>query len=140
MFIWSVRDLHMVNSVLEHDRKYTEENIPKNLPTSFSPDLLNRSCGDILETHFHLTKERDESRFAEANIDPRKQDLKFGRPNLSELFQKMKTSCLPGTRIAVLSCGPTPLVNDAEKLCAKYSDWGCCDGITFDFHKEVFEF
>ena len=38
--------------------------------------------------------------------------------------------------VAVLTCGPTSLVNSIEKLCIK-----CSSGrVTFDFHKEVFEF
>ena len=141
MFIWSVRDLYMVNSVLEYDRKYYEENEPKQLPHSFSPDLLDRGAdGGVLETYFHLTKERDSKKFQEANIHPELQpNLKFGRPDLSELFTRMKAGASSkggSARVGVLACGPTALVNDAEKLCAKFS----CNGITFDFHKEVFEF
>ena len=142
MFIWSVRDLHMVNSVLEYDRTYYEQNESKQLPLSFSPDLLKRDSTDgVLETYFHLTKERDSSKFLEANIRPELQpNLKFGRPDLSELFTKMKTEVsgkgCNRTRIGVLACGPTALVNDAEKNCSKFSG----NGVTFDFHKEVFEF
>ena len=72
MFIWSVRDLHMVSSVLEYDRTYYEQNESKQLPHSFSPDLLHRDTVAVgmLETYFHLTKERDSSKFNEANIRP----------------------------------------------------------------------
>lgn len=137
MFVWSVRDLYIVNSVLEYDRKYYAENMPGQLPHSFSPDLLNRNLGEVLETYFHLTRERDSSKFEEANIRPELQsDLKFGRPSLTDLFTRMKSISLKGSRIAVLTCGPTALVNDAEKFCSKFSG----GGVTFDFHKEIFEF
>jgi len=137
MFVWSVRDLYMVNSVLEYDRKYYAENMSNRLPHSFSPDLLNRNLGEVLETYFHLTRERDSSKFEEANIRPELQsDLKFGRPSLTDLFTRMKSISLKGSRIAVLTCGPTALVNDAEKFCSKFSG----GGVIFDFHKEIFEF
>jgi len=137
MFVWSVRDLYMVNSVLEYDRKYYAENMSGRLPHSFSPDLLNRNLGEVLETYFHLTRERDSSKFEEANIRPELQtDLKFGRPSLTDLFTRMKSISLKGSRIAVLTCGPTALVNDAEKFCSKFSG----GGVIFDFHKEIFEF
>lgn len=140
MFIWSVRDLYMVTSVLDYDKEYFQETSDHRLPHSFSPDLVARDePSDVMENYFHLTRERDSSKFAEANILPEMQpDLKFGRPQLPELFSKMKGYATEQSesRVAVLSCGPTPLVNSIEKLCSKHSS----GGVTFDFHKEVFEF
>lgn len=140
MFIWSVRDLYMVTSVLDYDKEYFQETSDHRLPHSFSPDLVARDePSDVMENYFHLTRERDSSKFAEANILPEMQpDLKFGRPQLPELFSKMKGYATEQreSRVAVLSCGPTPLVNSIEKLCSKCSS----GGVTFDFHKEVFEF
>ena len=92
-----------------------------------------------MENYFHLTKERDASKFAEANIRPEMQpDLKFGRPDLAQLFTKMKGYAREQGegRVAVLSCGPTTLVDSTLKMCTEYSS----GGVTFDFHKEVFEF
>lgn len=140
MFIWSVRDLFMVTSVLDYDKEYFQQNTDYRLPISFCPDLVVRGEPQgVMENYFHLTRERDSSKFAEANIRPEIQpDLKFGRPNLPDFFSKMKgyASEQGESRVAVLTCGPTPLVDSAEKLCAKYSG----GGVTFDFHKEVFEF
>ena len=140
MFIWSVRDLFMVTSVLDYDKEYFQKNTNLRLPISFCPDLVVRGQPqEVMENYFHLTRERDSSKFEEANIRPEMQpDLKFGRPELPKLFSKLKgyASEMGETEVAVLTCGPTSLVNSAEKLCATFSS----GGDTFDFHKEVFEF
>lgn len=140
MFIWSVRDLFMVTSVLDYDKEYFQKNTNLRLPISFCPDLIVRGQPqEVMENYFHLTRERDSSKFEEANIRPEMQpDLKFGRPDLPKLFSKMKgyASEMGESKMAVLTCGPTSLVNSAEKLCATFSS----GGVTFDFHKEVFEF
>ena len=140
MFIWSVRDLFMVTSVLDYDKEYFQQNSDRRLPFSFIPDLVTRNEPvELMENYFHLTRERDSSKFGEANIQPEIQpELKFGRPELPELFSKMKGYAKEQgeRRVAVLSCGPTSLVDSIQKLCSKYSS----SGVTFDFHKEVFEF
>jgi NADPH oxidase len=140
MFVWSVRDLFMVSSVLEYDKEYFNKAAHHRLPYSFSPDLLVRDeSQEVMENYFHLTRERDSEKFSEANIDLEIQpELKFGRPDLPGLFTKMKgyATDTNAKRVAVLSCGPANLVSTVEKLCVKHSS----GGVTFDFHKEVFEF
>lgn len=140
MFVWSVRDLYMVTSVLEYDKEYFSKDSDHRLPYSFSPDMLVRDAPeDKLETYFHLTRERDTSKFDEANIKPEIQTtLKFGRPDLPGIFERMKGFCQQGhcKRVAVLTCGPGPLVDSVYKMCVQHSS----DGVMFDFHKEVFEF
>lgn len=143
MFVWSVRDLFMVSSILEYDKEYFNKDSDHRLPYSFSPDLIDRDAPedaeDIMENYFHLTRERDSTNFAEANIQPEVQPtLKFGRPDLPALFKRMKGFCKAQNerKVAVLTCGPSTLVDSVEKMCVKCSS----DGVTFDFHKEVFEF
>lgn len=142
MFIWSVRDLFMVKAVLESDKEYFKQFGNLQLPSSFSPDMVvHDDPNDILKTYFHLTREKDSSRFLEANIHPNIQPhLRFGRPNLPELFARMKRYAEQEgvCRVAVLTCGPATLIDNVQKLCAQNSS--LCGGITFDFHKEVFEF
>lgn len=140
MFIWSVRDLFMVTAVLDYDKEYLQQNSDHRLPHSFTPDLVARGePKEVMENYFHLTRERDSSKFEEANILPEMQpDLKFGRPEFPDLFSKMKGCAAEEgeKRVAVLSCGPASLVDSIEELCTKFSS----GGVTFDFHKEVFEF
>ena len=130
----------MVTAVLDYDKEYFQHNADHRLPMSFVPDLVARGeSQEVMENYFHLTKERDASKFAEANIHPEMQpDLKFGRPDLPQLFTKMKkyASEQGESRVAVLTCGPTSLVDSALKMCEQYSG----GGVTFEFHKEVFEF
>ena len=116
MFIWSVRDLFMVTSVLDYDKEYFQKNTNLRLPISFCPDLVVRGQPqEVMENYFHLTRERDSSKFEEANIRPEMQpDLKFGRPDLPKLFSKMKgyASEMGESKVAVLTCGPTSLVRN----------------------------
>ncbi|MEW5297176.1 MAG: hypothetical protein WDW36_000401 [Sanguina aurantia] len=39
-FVWSVREKHMLSSVL-HNTKFARKHLPAQLPTSFSPDLIS---------------------------------------------------------------------------------------------------
>ena len=121
-------------------KEYFQKNTNLRLPISFCPDLVVRGQPqEVVENYFHLTRERDSSRFEEANIRPEMQpDLKFGRPDVPKLFSKMKDSAseMGESQVAVLTGGPTSLVNSAERLCAKFSS----GGVTFDFLKEIFEF
>lgn len=86
MFIWSVRDLFMVTSVLDYDKEYFQKNTNLRLPISFCPDLVVRGQPqEVMENYFHLTRERDSSKFEEASIRPEMQpDLKFGRPDFAK--------------------------------------------------------
>ncbi|XP_065674718.1 LOW QUALITY PROTEIN: superoxide-generating NADPH oxidase heavy chain subunit A-like [Hydra vulgaris] len=141
IFVWSVRDLFLVDSVLEYDKENITNKSVHRLPISFQPDLVNQPdvSEKILENYFHLTQERDKSKFEEANIKPDlQQDLRFGRPIISEYFEKMTKFALMDQqyKIAVITCGPSSMVNDVEKMCYKYST----KGLSFHLHKEVFEF
>ena len=135
MFIWSVRDIFMVTSVLDYHKEYFQQNSDHPLPTSITPDLVvGGKPSKVMENYFHLTREKDSSRFEEANIRPEiLADLKFGRPDLHNLFSKMKgyANEQGEDRVAVLSCGPASLVDSIETLCSKYSS----GGVTFDFHQ-----
>ena len=89
MFIWSVRDLFMVTVVLDYDKEYLQQTSDHRLPLSFTPDLVARGePKEVMENYFHLTRERDSSKFEAANILPEfevQPDLKFGRPKLYSL-------------------------------------------------------
>jgi len=53
-----------------------------------------------------------------------------GRPDLDAIFAEMKEEG-NDAHVAVLVCGPTPLISNCQRLCSKYN---------FDFYSEVFEF
>ena len=139
-FIWSVRDAFMVTSVLDYDKKYFDDRIPKELPYSFSPDLLSENLEEsILDAQYYLTRARKPEDYESANIRPETQKyLKFGRPKVDEIFNTIHSfaKSVSESEVAVLTCGPKPLVNDVLKYSCQYSR----DGVQFDFHSELFEF
>lgn len=139
-FIWSVRDAYMVTSVLDYDSQYFGTQLPKELPYSFSPDLLSKNINeDVLDAQFYLTRAREPKDYEAANIIPEFQScLKFGRPKLDEIFDTVHNFAQSNgeSKVAVLSCGPDRLVKDALKNSCQFSR----DGVHFDFHNEYFEF
>eukprot|EP00794_Sanderia_malayensis_P007486 gene7486-8316_t len=139
-FIWSVRDAFMVSSILDYDRQYFGTNIPHTLPYSFSPDLVTENLQEsVLDAQFYLTRAREPQDYESANIHPNLQTcLKFGRPKLDQIFAQVNAEALANkeNRVAVLSCGPSRLVSDVMKFSNSYSR----NGVSFDFHSELFEF
>mmetsp|Transcript_7401 Transcript_7401/g.9702 ORF Transcript_7401/g.9702 Transcript_7401/m.9702 type:complete len:555 (+) Transcript_7401:156-1820(+) len=143
--VWAVRDRFMITSVYTTN---PDINISVNsLPKSFQPDILRLDSDEelksdsetIFKTRLYLTKlQRDKDEYPVANISPTLQPwLRFGRPNLKEIFQKFcNDSGVQHTRVAVLTCGPKGLINEVEKLARTQSN----SRVTFDFHKESFEF
>jgi hypothetical protein len=60
-----------------------------------------------------------------------------GRPDVKELFRKMRDEAIAKGehQVAVCVCAPKRLVMICQKACAKYSD----RKVRFDFHYEVFD-
>lgn len=131
------------------------------LPRSFQPDTLSRVANsirgtsdpatevgaegtelmtdDFLHTEFYLTQARSVQDYEGANIRPELQAcLRMGRPDLPFVFDHMKALAVANGegRVAVLSCGPTQMVDEARKLAWVKSDLG----VKFDFHTETFAF
>ena len=142
MFIWSVRDVHMIKAVLNFDHDYYDQQLPKSLPTSFQPDLLDQLRNEKsmcqLDTYYHITDVRKESQRDQGNVHPSIQsNLKMGRPHLSQYFERMfETAIREGeSKVAVLCCGPSSMVAEALMFSSAWSK----DGVTFDFYPELFE-
>ena len=54
-FVWSVRDNHMLGSVLHHDGAYAQKQLPQRLPDSFSPDTIQvSSTNSVCVAHMLL--------------------------------------------------------------------------------------
>ena len=123
----------------------------------FSPDLeedrnATKLTGeDILDLEIYLTSTKPDETLS---FDPRRKNTQYGRPNIPEIFLRMKRDVLieafaslsDGTssdltidnttigeqRIAVCISAPRALTNACRKACLKYSD----DIVKFDFHYE----
>lgn len=94
---------------------------------------------DILHTTFYLTQAREPADYADAGIKPAVQEcLRFGRPKLLSIFEKMKevAKAAGDDRVAVLTCGPEGMVADVGDNCVTQSD----EDVLFEFHSETFMF
>jgi len=153
--LWTIRDRNMVRTMLEDKEGDKDIAISvKQLPLSFRPDMLRLAKDEldegkdpVFKTELYLTKlEHGEAKQVYDAVDPKIRPwLRKQRPNLTEIFRKMKAKAAEGTgtfynrkhvRVAVLTCGPAVMVDMCEKLSESESD----DNVTFDFHKETFEF
>ena len=65
--------------------------------------------------------------------------LKYGRPDLRRMLGGMSVLARAAgqTRVAVLVCGPSALVNDVLLACEERNS--CCGGVVFECHVETFE-
>lgn len=87
---------------------------------------------NVLDLQVYLTA-RDE-------VDPALAALPFvnrGRPDIKQLFQKMRDEAIEKKEcyVAVCVCAPKVLVSMCQNACVKYSD----NRVRFDFHFEVFD-
>lgn len=123
--------------------------IKKSRSFSFKQETL--ASKDPFHVEFYLTSIRNKEEFAAANIDPEHQPyLKFGRPNLPEKWKSIAEMCVREgiPRVAVLVCGPEPMVVEVSKLCSTAytvstkNDLGTevTGSVIFDLHKEEFDF
>ena len=120
------------------------------LPQYFTPDLLTVNVDNSGQsmigncqviTHFYLTRVKDETKQKE--ISSKYPFVKFGRPKIKDILFEAKGAakedshsncygcCSKGYGVAVLSCGPTSMIDDVKRYSAKYQ---------VDCHTEVFEF
>jgi hypothetical protein len=104
---------------------------------------------DVLDLELYLTSSKPNEVIS---FDPCRKNIHYGRPNISEIFLRMKRDVLvesflslsDGTnptiddttigqhRIAVCISAPRSLTNACRKACLMYSD----DNVRFDFHYE----
>lgn len=143
-FLWSVRDKEVVDALSDSSPKHLVAN-------RFTPDLLHRGSvrnlldaemgksrldnNDYLYTDYYVTNTK-------ATIE-RIPNIKLGRPDLNQVFERMRTFALKqGERhVAVCVCGPSQLVEEVKVCGRKYSTSAFQrDGVRFDVHTEVFEF
>jgi hypothetical protein len=111
--------------------------VQRQVSFSFLSDL---STDDRFHGEFYITSLRNKADFHRANIDPVKQPyLRFGRPNLPDIFARVTQLCAKEGigRVAVVSCGPAPMVQEVAALCGEKGRLG---GVKFDLHLEEFDF
>ena len=112
------------------------EDVPRAATYSYTDTDIDSS--DPFHLEFYLTSVRNAEQFKAANIDPDAQKhVRFGRPDLSKLFDRVASFCANEKirRVAVITCGPVSMVDEVATLCSRRHS-----GVAFDVHKEVFDF
>lgn len=167
-FVWSVRQAGMVGGMLDYDQQLNNPSMPKQFSpdlllrhrNSISyeledvqglPEQLGAAAShplpaadddsDPLHCDYHMTRVKSlEEPPADFNVKPEVQEcLRFGRPNLVNVFSKMKAIAAKDdgfTRVAVLTCGPVGLCNHVQQQAWAHSG----NGVKFDYHGETFDF
>ena len=68
--------------------------------------------------------------------------LKFGRPDMKEIFERVSELCKDENipRVGVCVCGPPSMINDVVDVCNKSLSDPRCGQVRFDCHSEIFDF
>jgi predicted ferric reductase len=168
-YVWSVRDLQIVDDIPP---------LGRSSPMSDDNDIDNDNDGQVVQVDVYCTRSTSssledaaESSSSSDNPRPRPYNVHVGRPDLDSIFTEMKAQVIANSSskqkrdysggreasVAVIACGPAPLLHDVERLCRLYSPSivncgrggaGCRRGgdndnnvaVYFDLHQEHFEF
>ena len=114
------------------------------MATSIPPPVASESVDPaVLSTNVYVTrpvKQDDEDQ--ESALDTPYQ-IHTGRPDLDATFEELKQEATEKslTRVAVIACGPTDMLDQVRAACRAYSDSDltCAGGVKFDLHEEMFE-
>ena len=129
-FIWAVRHTKFL------------DNLPT-VATTYKNDKTEE--GQVAEeqvqttdSYFHpeiyVTRARDDE-----DLESRPHTYK-GRPDISKIIKEIVVLAEEQgvRRVAVITCGPQPMVNQVKNSCRKMN--GVCCGVTLDVHDEIFSF
>lgn len=85
----------------------------------------------VLDSRFYLTGVGDQKSTQLSS------SLRTGRPPTRDILEEAREAAIAAceSRVALLVCGPTPLVNKARELASELST----KEIKFDFHSETFD-
>ena len=138
----SILEIKNVNLEPEKGREEGERVEGESLNYQNCPIDLNSDL--IFHNEYYLTKIRpDESQRHTAGIRPEMQTwLKFGRPNIKEIFERTAELCKKEniSRVGVCVCGPPSMINDVVDVCNKSLSDPRCGQVRFDCHSEIFDF
>lgn len=126
MFVWSFGDAELLSSALNSEKEFMKHE--------------NNYSGRF-ETHFHMSK-RAKTTIQDDAIQQADPELvkrvEFGRAHLSVYFEKMfeAASDEKDSQVAVLCCGPQPMMEETLRLCQAWSK----NKVYFKYHGETFDF
>ncbi|ETI54172.1 hypothetical protein F443_02981 [Phytophthora nicotianae P1569] len=135
-FVWSVRDRDLIQALVDGTELHHETN---NCESYFPPRIQDvNEAGSTFFSEFYLTRgEKD----VEAQLDHQLRNcLRYGsRPDVTKILRSMgeKAKQDDSTRVAVLVCGPTSLVDTVVTTSIALSKEM---DVHFDVHTELFDF
>jgi predicted ferric reductase len=146
--VWTIRDVDLLEALplLDDsvsssgtDNSLKEVNLYDDAEAPSSKEGNTRTGGRSLQTDIFLTKASDN----EQGVYDGSHSIHLGRPNLSDIFDKLRDEALLRgvTHIAVVGCGPASLVDDVKDLCRSHSKYALeSEGVCFDFHEDLFAY
>ena len=137
-YVWAVRNMDLPLAMSPLSKDNADENV-----SSLTSPLLTYDKDDLngpIQIDVFDTSESAED--TEKNSEINKPfNHHFGRPNLDDIFTEIKEEVTQHRlkHVAVISCGPSSMLDDVREACRKHSshDLQCC-GVRFDLHEEVF--
>jgi len=120
---------------------YDEDEVDEEEPVTTN-DLINIESTLVFHTEFYLTTVKDAVDVEKAGIHlPSNPHLRLGRPDVKGILSRVESLCKKEgiKRAAVLTCGPTSLLNDVSDVCIASQLSTDCSTVRFDCHKEKFE-
>jgi NAD(P)H-flavin reductase len=131
-FVWVVRDFNMAVALP-----------PPLLPSG--EEGASKVDSNILRTDVYVTKSlqlKDEEQNLDTDAAPC--HVLQGRPDFDSLFQDLKKEATQHecNSVAVIGCGPMPMMERIRAACRNHSDSDlkCGEGVHFHLHEEIFEF
>ncbi|KAG1689829.1 hypothetical protein DVH05_001863 [Phytophthora capsici] len=138
-FVWSVRDRDLIQALIDGtESQHNEDGIESYFPARIQDAAMDNDPTTTFYSEFYLTRgERD----IEAQLDHAlKNCLRYGsRPDTTKILRAMgeKAQAAGCSRVAVLVCGPKPLVNDVITTSLTLTKEM---KVHFDVHTELFDF
>jgi len=133
-FVWTLRDLQMLTDVLhgnDEEKKNPQTEAADCLLTknSVPSESASAATPEVLVADFYISLPPQQ--------EIRQQNVKLGRPNFSEIFEKMAeiATATGESKVAVLVCGPMPMVTDISQLAVQKTT----AQVQFHVHSEVFQ-
>lgn len=125
-FVWSIRSMDLLHA-------FKDVGARNSGVTIFDESLV--VSNNVLNLDIYLTNTK--SRDLEYNDDYPK--VQMGRPDFEKIFKEMHDTASKEQEgaVAVLACGPGPLMDTVRDACRRWSN--ACGGVQFDFHEETFE-
>jgi NAD(P)H-flavin reductase len=133
--VWTVRDVDLLKALpLINDSVSSSDVDDAKAPSSKE----GNAGGCSLQTDIFLTggASDNEQGVYGGNIH-------HGRPNLSDIFDKLRDEALllGVTHVAVVGCGPASLVGQVKNLCRSRSKYVLdSEGVSFEFHEDLFAY